>query len=94
MPRDFTHVVPFFLCSDPAPEWVAERLAHYAWLIATPDEKPTKEDHVETELLIVCARRIIFGLQLDKAAARLKQFPAYLNWWDSQQARNEGVSAY
>ena len=21
----------------------------------------------------------------------LKQFPAYLNWWDSQQARNEGV---
>ena len=25
---------------------------------------------------------------------RLKQFPAYLNWWDSQQARNEGVFAY
>ena len=24
----------------------------------------------------------------------LKQFPAYLNWWDSQQARNEGVLAY
>ena len=24
----------------------------------------------------------------------LKQFPAYLNWWDSQQARNEGVFAH
>jgi hypothetical protein len=25
---------------------------------------------------------------------RLKQFPAYLNRWDSQQARNEGVFAH
>jgi hypothetical protein len=24
----------------------------------------------------------------------LKQFPAYLNRWDSQQARNEGVFAH
>jgi hypothetical protein len=24
----------------------------------------------------------------------LKQFPAYLNRWDSQQARNEGVSGH
>ena len=27
-------------------------------------------------------------------AWRLKQFPAYLNRWDSQQARNEGVFAH
>jgi hypothetical protein len=26
--------------------------------------------------------------------AMLKQFPAYLNRWDSQQARNEGVSGH
>ena len=26
--------------------------------------------------------------------ADLKQFPAYLNRWDSQQARNEGVFAH
>ena len=26
--------------------------------------------------------------------AGLKQFPAYLNRWDSQQARNEGVFAH
>ena len=26
--------------------------------------------------------------------ANLKQFPAYLNRWDSQQARNEGVFAH
>jgi hypothetical protein len=26
--------------------------------------------------------------------AQLKQFPAYLNRWDSQQARNEGVSGH
>ena len=25
---------------------------------------------------------------------RLMQFPAYLNRWDSQQARNEGVFAH
>ena len=25
---------------------------------------------------------------------KLKQFPAYLNRWDSQQARNEGVFAH
>jgi hypothetical protein len=25
---------------------------------------------------------------------QLKQFPAYLNRWDSQQARNEGVSGH
>ena len=25
---------------------------------------------------------------------QLKQFPAYLNRWDSQQARNEGVFAH
>jgi hypothetical protein len=31
----------------------------------------------------------------DKAIKRkLKQFPAYLNRWDSQQARNEGVFAH
>jgi uncharacterized protein YdaT len=28
------------------------------------------------------------------AAVELKQFPAYLNRWDSQQARNEGVFAH
>ena len=71
MPRDFTHVVPFFLCSDPAPEWIAERLAQYAWVIAAPDEKPTEEDKQELETLIVCARRLLFGLRLDEAAARL-----------------------
>jgi hypothetical protein len=27
-------------------------------------------------------------------ARKLKQFPAYLNRWDSQQARNEGVFAH
>jgi hypothetical protein len=31
---------------------------------------------------------------LAAAAAGLKQFPAYLNRWDSQQARNEGVFAH
>jgi hypothetical protein len=29
-----------------------------------------------------------------KEAGWLKQFPAYLNRWDSQQARNEGVFAH
>jgi hypothetical protein len=28
------------------------------------------------------------------AIYQLKQFPAYLNRWDSQQARNEGVFAH
>jgi hypothetical protein len=28
------------------------------------------------------------------AEIMLKQFPAYLNRWDSQQARNEGVFAH
>ena len=28
------------------------------------------------------------------ASPKLKQFPAYLNRWDSQQARNEGVFAH
>jgi len=28
------------------------------------------------------------------ASGFLKQFPAYLNRWDSQQARNEGVFAH
>jgi hypothetical protein len=28
------------------------------------------------------------------ATDELKQFPAYLNRWDSQQARNEGVFAH
>jgi hypothetical protein len=28
------------------------------------------------------------------AGMMLKQFPAYLNRWDSQQARNEGVFAH
>ena len=30
----------------------------------------------------------------EEATANLKQFPAYLNRWDSQQARNEGVFAH
>ena len=29
-----------------------------------------------------------------RTAGELKQFPAYLNRWDSQQARNEGVFAH
>jgi transposase len=29
-----------------------------------------------------------------RGLAELKQFPAYLNRWDSQQARNEGVFAH
>jgi predicted ATPase len=33
-------------------------------------------------------------LELASALDRLKQFPAYLNRWDSQQARNEGVFAH
>ena len=38
-----------------------------------------------------------FGLGEDAkggGAFVLKQFPAYLNRWDSQQARNEGVFAH
>ena len=31
---------------------------------------------------------------LDVRSLKLKQFPAYLNRWDSQQARNEGVFAH
>jgi hypothetical protein len=51
----------------------------------------------------VAARPHIFGTQvvqhlIDLALSfrglRLKQFPAYLNRWDSQQARNEGVFAH
>ena len=34
------------------------------------------------------------GAWLFGAFAVLKQFPAYLNRWDSQQARNEGVFAH
>ena len=29
-----------------------------------------------------------------ESTRKLKQFPAYLNRWDSQQARNEGVFAH
>ena len=34
------------------------------------------------------------GAALFLTIIRLKQFPAYLNRWDSQQARNEGVFAH
>jgi 3-oxoacyl-[acyl-carrier protein] reductase len=37
---------------------------------------------------VLCANAGIFP------TAKLKQFPAYLNRWDSQQARNEGVFAH
>jgi hypothetical protein len=43
----------------------------------------------ENEIGPSFARRTIY---LQKHA--LKQFPAYLNRWDSQQARNEGVFAH
>jgi NADH-quinone oxidoreductase subunit D len=34
------------------------------------------------------------GHMLADVSAILKQFPAYLNRWDSQRARNEGVFAH
>jgi enoyl-CoA hydratase len=44
------------------------------------------------------AKRMLFtGDKITGAEAEklgLKQFPAYLNRWDSQQARNEGVFAH
>jgi hypothetical protein len=57
----------------------------------------------EFRLLIVCIRPCRHYGAGDKSpkaarfgvgATTLKQFPAYLNRWDSQQARNEGVFAH
>ena len=50
---------------------------------------------VETKTLPVIDIMMVHrkpGLGL--AGMGLKQFPAYLNRWDSQQARNEGVFAH
>jgi hypothetical protein len=40
------------------------------------------------------ARNSQFAIALALTSSMLKQFPAYLNRWDSQQARNEGVSGH
>ena len=40
------------------------------------------------------ARNLKSFSRSDPSVIDLKQFPAYLNRWDSQQARNEGVFAH
>ena len=57
-------------------------------------------DSVSQEWLVrflkhrIADSRMIRLIQKWLKAGILKQFPAYLNRWDSQQARNEGVFAH
>jgi hypothetical protein len=69
MPKDFTSVARQF-CNDP-PDFIAERLAKYAFWIYSPDQKPAEEDKQELETLIFCARNLIIGLRFDEDAAEL-----------------------
>jgi exodeoxyribonuclease V alpha subunit len=50
---------------------------------------------VLTQHYAMLQRNLLYtGVTRGKRLAVLKQFPAYLNRWDSQQARNEGVFAH
>jgi len=66
-----------------------------AWERLRQSRSPLARPAYSRAMREVVAKRIIEiaqrGVQ-DREA--LKQFPAYLNRWDSQQARNEGVFAH
>jgi hypothetical protein len=48
-----------------------------------------------TLLEVMPLRLCDWAVEIERDEMRkLKQFPAYLNRWDSQQARNEGVFAH
>jgi len=43
---------------------------------------------------IIAIALLLYAPEAPVWSGELKQFPAYLNRWDSQQARNEGVFAH
>ena len=61
-------------------------------MIVVRRQKRRFEPAIADDFLALLIQRRISGRIC--AAQELKQFPAYLNRWDSQQARNEGVFAH
>ena len=91
MPRSLvlTALVAYVFTDDPVSFLLitANGVGYAAGATARNSSRP----RIAIAQLVVLLVPVVVGTAL---RPQLKQFPAYLNWWDSQQARNEGVFAH